>query len=124
MRIRIKVTAYAEDHSPEKAEKDAAKKGTPYAPGFAKAVRRVQAECRKKNINDIWGWCRIVVRATIRTKGQKYSAVSHIGQCSYVGKDDFIANSGYYEDLLGEVIEEALREWREYVRPKVASPEV
>jgi hypothetical protein len=109
MRIRIKVTAYAEEQTVEQA----AKENNDVA-GFAKSVRQVRAQCREKNISEIWSWCCIAVRATIRTKGQKYSGVAYLGECSYVGKDDFIANSGYYEDLLDEAVKAALREWRAY----------
>lgn len=56
----------------------------------------------KKNLkNSKWGWCCATIRATY--KG--FTGSAYLGQCSYLNKEDFIANSGYYDQLVAEAVE-------------------
>ena len=49
-----------------------------------------------------WAWC------CVEIKGQwnGLEAVAYLGACSYENKQSFIENSGYYEDLRQQVIEQ------------------
>jgi hypothetical protein len=60
-----------------------------------------------------WGWCTAVVRA----KWHEFEGVAYLGCCSYGSEEDFIANSGYHDDMMVEamialqdVVEKAARE--------------
>jgi hypothetical protein len=48
----------------------------------------------------LWGWCQVTV--TVRLGPLK--GESHMGDCSYESDEDFIQNSGYYEDMVGKAI--------------------
>lgn len=103
MRIKIKVKAYEEDITPEAAEKS-----QHFYKGFAQGVRNIAAKCRRQGIDEIWAWCRIEVRATIKEKGLKFTGVARLGGCCYLGKEDFTNTTGYYQDLVDEAIAEAM----------------
>ena len=48
-----------------------------------------------------WGWCTVKVTA-------KWNSIEHsefCGACSYESEDDFIKNSGYFEDMKREAID-------------------
>jgi hypothetical protein len=92
-RLEICVEAIEDDSSPEEAGEG--------NPGFAKTVREVMA----KNCDE-WNWC--TARITVRIAGMYNSpfGVAYLGQCCYNNKQDFIDNSGYYEDKVEEATEE------------------
>jgi hypothetical protein len=49
----------------------------------------------------VWGWC--TVKVTAKWNGIEESV--YIGACSYESEDDFIKNSGYFEDMKKEAID-------------------
>lgn len=63
-------------------------------------------ERRKRNRQ--WGWC--MVQVTVQKKlHPDIAGTEHMGCCSYENKQDFIENSGYYEDMLKEALDGANR---------------
>ena len=52
------------------------------------------------NSGDVWAWCCVQVTASF--KG--VDCDTYLGHCTYSGQDDFTDNSGYYDDMLEEVI--------------------
>jgi hypothetical protein len=50
----------------------------------------------------LWGWCEVTV--TVRLGPLKGEA--QLGGCSYESDDDFVQNSGYYNDMVNEAIAE------------------
>jgi hypothetical protein len=48
----------------------------------------------------LWGWCQVTV--TVRLG--PLEGESHMGGCSYESDDDFIQNSGYYNDMVSDAI--------------------
>ena len=91
--VQISVTAEDEDITVEQVAKDC-------HPGFAESVRKMQKQSKR------WGWCS--VKVSVRPKVGNTSIVgdNYLGACSYSSKQDFIDNSGYYEDMVDEAIEE------------------
>ena len=55
---------------------------------------------------DVWAWALVEVRATkdCPTCGQKQIASTWLGGCSHKNENDFIKNSGYYEQMVEEAI--------------------
>jgi hypothetical protein len=48
----------------------------------------------------LWGWCQVTLTARVGPlKGE-----AHMGGCSYESDDDFIQNSGYYNDMVSDAI--------------------
>lgn len=91
-KLTITVLALAEDETPEHSEKV-----TRSAPGYAKAVRKVM-----KTAEGRWGWCCVRVGVL----GGKKEGVSYLGNCSYKNAQDFIKNSGYFEMMVDEAIDD------------------
>ena len=56
-------------------------------------------ENQKKSV---YGWCTVRVRASY--KG--FQGNDYLGQCSYSSKEDFINNSGYYEQMVAQAIDD------------------
>lgn len=48
-----------------------------------------------------WAWCCVKVEACYAG----FEATEYLGCCSYESKDDFIENSGYYEDMVETCLE-------------------
>lgn len=90
-KIKIIVTPLPEYDTPEEAGKD--------SPGYAKAVREIQ-----EKHGDDWNWCTAEVIATVPDLG--ICGVKTLGHCCYINEQDFIKNSGYYEDMVMEAIAE------------------
>jgi len=91
-KIQITVEPVEEWISPEESGKDA-------APGFAEAVRKMQADH-----DDPWNWC--TAKVTAKVPGLEACGVKYLGCCCYKDKQDFVENSGYYEDMVMEAIAE------------------
>jgi hypothetical protein len=54
-----------------------------------------------------WVWCDITVTATYTTpSGVSHKEHSYLAACNYESKEDFIENSGYYEDMKKDCINE------------------
>lgn len=50
---------------------------------------------------NIWAWCTVEVVVTLGLMGDDFvSASDFLGCCSYKNEQDFIENSGYYEDMV------------------------
>jgi hypothetical protein len=47
-----------------------------------------------------WGWCTVKVTA----KWNDIEESEYLGACSYESEEDFIKNSGYFEDMKREAI--------------------
>ena len=52
---------------------------------------------------NIWAWCHVSV--TVRYK-DLLEYTEYLGGCSYTDKEDFIKNSGYYDDMVNTCIAE------------------
>lgn len=59
--------------------------------------------CRRLARGETWAWCSVEVRATYRNT---LVAKNFLGCCSYKNEKDFIKNSGYYEDMKLELVNE------------------
>jgi len=55
-----------------------------------------------------WAWCTVEVRATTIMDGDVVIASDWIGCCTYGGAQDFIENSGYYEDMVEQATGELI----------------
>ena len=60
---------------------------------------------QKKDISkrldyNIWAWCCVKVECTYYS----LTATSYLGCCSYQDEQDFIKNSGYYEDMINDCL--------------------
>jgi hypothetical protein len=73
----------------------------------------------KKQINELmeraesneWEWCDVEVLAEYTDEnGTEYSASEYLGACSYKSRQDFIKNSGYYDDMLQTVTEDIMKQ--------------
>lgn len=93
-RIHILVTAEDELDSPEILERMEG-----FAPGFAEAVHKLERESPSD-----FNWCTVRVMATIKDAEETYNGCDYLGACSYRNKQDFIENSGYYEDMVATAI--------------------
>jgi hypothetical protein len=102
-KITITIEAQKEDETPEHSEK-----ATGSAPGYAKAVRETM-----KKAEGLWGWC--IVKVTVKDKGATY-----LGNCSYENAEDFIAHSGYFEQMVNEAVEDAEEDNPLRLRPRRA----
>jgi hypothetical protein len=51
-----------------------------------------------------WAWCLLQVEVTDMDSENENVVSEYLGGCNYRSKRDFIANSGYYEDMVNECI--------------------
>lgn len=58
---------------------------------------------------DVWAWASVIVKAT----WGPLEGTDSLGGCSYKDEADFIANSGYYDDMVQNAKDEC---WREVQR--------
>lgn len=68
--------------------------------GYFSDSRDVEHVCELARRTE-WGWC--TVKVTAKWNGIKHS--EFLGACSYESEDDFIKNSGYFEDMKKEAID-------------------
>ena len=54
---------------------------------------------------DEWAWCTVAVTVRFR---DYLEHTEYLGGCSYASRQDFVDNSGYYEDMV-ETCKEAIR---------------
>jgi hypothetical protein len=92
-KLTITVEALAEDETPEQSEKR-----TGSMEGYAKAVREVM-----KTAEGRWGWCTV----KITVLGGKREGTNYLGNCSYKSAQDFIKNSGYFQQMVDDAVLEA-----------------
>jgi hypothetical protein len=76
---------------------------------FDKAVEDELIE--RLDSGDIWAWCSVEVKCSY--KG--LTASDYLGGCSYKSKKDFIANSGYYEDMVQTCLDGLQKQLEELV---------
>lgn len=93
-KIQITLTTEPEDDTPEHSERV-----TGSAPGYAKAVRKVM-----KTAEGRWGWCNAKVEAKTTHKDREFVATNWLGNCSYYSAQDFVENSGYFEQMVKEAV--------------------
>jgi hypothetical protein len=103
--IHIELSCEDETETPEHSEKV-----TGFEPGYAKAVRKVMKKAVGK-----WGWCSAVVQVTIKDEHKRVvaEATEYLGNCSYYSAADFAENSGYFNDMVQEAVEAALKKTKE-----------
>lgn len=53
---------------------------------------------------DVWAWALVTVNVTDDVTGKSASAC--LGGCSYENENDFRLNSGYFDDMVQECIDE------------------
>lgn len=61
----------------------------------------------------LWGWCCVKVTANWKTSEASPRFESHpayLGGASYLNEEDFIKNSGYYEQLCDEALDNLNKE--------------
>jgi hypothetical protein len=92
-KLTVVIEALAEDETPEHSERV-----TRSAPGYAEAVREVM-----KTAEGRWGWC--CVKITVL--GGKREGTNYLGNCSYRSAQDFIKNSGYFQQMVNDAVLEA-----------------
>lgn len=86
--VSFRITTEPEFESPESAgDKE-----------FARAVNKLKSTCRS-----IWNWCQVIVNVRPRCT-KVFEGENSLGQCSYKNRQDFVQNSGYYEDMVKEAI--------------------
>lgn len=61
----------------------------------------------------IWGWCTIEVKATWNGM---ISESDYLGGCSYKDEEDFLKNSGYYEEMKSTAISDLKKELKSLKR--------
>ena len=78
-------------------------RGNAIASGDDEYDKTVEDELiRRVETGDVWAWASVSVTA----KFGRFEAVNYLGGCSYKDEADFINNSGYYEDMKDEAIED------------------
>ncbi len=82
--ISFRITTEPELESPESAGDSE----------FAKSVHQLKKTCKS-----VWNWCQVIISVRPRTT-KVYEGEQSLGQCSYKDRQDFIDNSGYYEDMI------------------------
>lgn len=81
-------------------------KGNAVATGNDEEDKEIEDEIYRKLESSIWAWCCIEVKATWKgIKGNDY-----LGCCSYEDEDDFIKNSGYFEDMKERAYSELIQQ--------------
>ncbi len=65
-------------------------------------IRDVQMVREEWNKGNDWAWCGVTIRA--RWKG--FEGLDHLGCCSYQSEAEFVATSGYYDDMLATALYE------------------
>lgn len=59
----------------------------------------------EKAESNVWHWSDVTVQVEYTDEnGKEYTAETYLGACSYKSRMDFIKNSGYYDDMLAEVL--------------------
>lgn len=88
--LRVTVDAFVEDHS--------------YKKTYADDPALVDAFTRMVQLHGLWGWCSVRVRITHAPTGLR--ADVFLGEASYESDVDFIENSGYYDQMVEEAVEQ------------------
>lgn len=71
-------------------------------------VEHVNAQIATGNV---WGWASVTVNAKFTTEdGEEYEGHDYLGGCSYDDGQDFVENSGYYEDMKVQAYQDLCRQ--------------
>ena len=73
------------------------------------AIDKIYADLEAGND---WAWCS--VKVTVNW-GVMFEASDYLGSCSYASEDDFIKNSGYYDDMVYACLRQIEAEINEYL---------
>lgn len=87
--LTITCTAEEEFDSIEHAAKDC-------APGFAEQVRETLKE------SPDWGWCSVKVSVSASIGEREITGSAYLGHCSYYSREDFVEDSGYFDQMVAE----------------------
>lgn len=90
--VIITVEALPEDTSPEGH----------FASGDDELDRQTCAEIRSKAEWNAWAWC--CIKVTVSWRGHRAS--DYLGGCCYDSKEEFVAEGGYYDDMVDRALEE------------------
>ena len=72
-------------------------RGNAIVSGDADLDRKVENEIiRRINNGDVWAWASVEVKVTWET----FEASDYLGCCTYDNENDFVKNSGYYDDMV------------------------
>lgn len=63
--------------------------------GDAELDEQTAKDIEEKLEYTVWAWCVVCVKA----KYKGLEATDYLGGCNYENEEDFIKNSGYYEDM-------------------------
>jgi hypothetical protein len=81
--------------------------------GDIDADREVEKEIyRRLDMDDVWAWADVEVRATY----EGYTGSVYLGNISCKNEDDFVHNSGYYEQMQAEAIDDLIINLRGIIR--------
>jgi hypothetical protein len=96
--LEITVTA-RQDHIPVR--------GNAMASGDDALDKQVEDEIiARLNSGDVWAWASVCVKVTYLG----LEAEEYLGGCCYEGENDFIKNSGYYDDMVAAAIDDLNRQ--------------
>lgn len=63
---------------------------------------------QRLNLGQQWAWCCVNVTA----RYELWTGTAYLGCCSYKNKTDFIANSGYYKQMVQEALDDLNKDIR------------
>lgn len=87
----------------EALPEDSSVRGNVCASGDEDVDRQLENEVLEDiNSGNEWAWCIVKVSG----EWNNLKGVDYMGSCSYKSKQDFIENSGYYDDMRKAVLEE------------------
>lgn len=55
---------------------------------------------------DAWAWASVKVMVTPKSGRHVLTGCSYLGGCNYRDQQDFLVNSGYYEDMVTEALQD------------------
>lgn len=104
----VKITIEAEnEHTPIE--------GNAFFSDNVEEVKQIENEIREKLEYNIWAWC--CVKVTVTFMGME--GTDYLGACSYDSEEDFIKNSGYYDQMIDTCIKEIQTELETLVKAVV-----
>ena len=90
--VTITVEALPEDQHPDDC----------FALDDPEAQKKIVDEILEKAEWNEWAWC--CIKVTVSWRG--HSASDYLGACSYDSKEAFVAEDGYYSDMVDRALEE------------------
>lgn len=100
--VRIRIEAEEELDSFSHAAKEC-------APGFEEAVKSMLKKSKR------WGWCCVKVTVNLKNGPTLIEGTSYLGHCSYSSRSDFIENSGYYDQMVDDAIEDLAKNLNSHI---------